>query len=451
MAMHEARLGLTASAAGPALFLRLHFFSIAAKRATRRQHITSGARRKLRYLTEILTAWRPLLAATLGMGTGMSVLGTVTSAIAPTLIADAGWNEAEFALIGTISLLTVLAMPFIGRLADVLGVRLTAGIGIVTLPLAFLAYSFTNGSLIAFVSVFVVQSLICVTTTATVYTRLVMQSVQHSRGLALAIVACGPALFSAIGGPVLNSFVEANGWVASYRAVALFTAIAGAIVLLLIPSSRKDPTAVRQPARRARDDYPEIFRSPAFWILLGAMLLCNLPQTLILVQLKMLALDNGVSGEDASIMFTALAVGMLVGRFATGIALDRIAPHIVSCVTLALPSLGLFVLASDFDALWVITFSIFCLGFAVGAEGDIVAFLVGRHFRVAIYSSVMGLMTAAIAFSASSGAGYLSWTLARTGNFDMFLITAGIGVLLGAALLLLLGGHDPKKATPAPA
>ena len=105
---------------------------------------------------------------TLGMGTGMSVLGTVTSAIAPTLIADAGWNEAEFALIGTISLLTVLAMPFIGRLADVLGVRLTAGIGIVTLPLAFLAYSFTNGSLIAFVSVFVVQSLICVTTTSTV-------------------------------------------------------------------------------------------------------------------------------------------------------------------------------------------------------------------------------------------------------------------------------------------
>lgn len=405
----------------------------------------------MRYFSEILAAWRPLLAAALGMGTGMSIAGTVTSAIAPTLVADSGWDKAQFALIGGFSLLTALSMPFIGRLADVLGVRLTAAIGIVTLPLAFLAYSFSDGSFTAFVAIFIVQSVVCVTTTATVYTRLVMQHIQHARGLALAIVACGPALFSAVGGPVLNGFVEEHGWEASYRALAVFSTIAGIIVLLLIPASRKGALGIIQPHRRARDDYPEIFRNSAFWILLGSMLLCNLPQTLMLVQLKMLVLDNGVSGEDAAVMFTALAVGMLMGRFATGISLDRFAAHIVSFVTMALPSTGLYVLASDFDAFWVIIFSIFCLGFAVGAEGDIVAFLVGRHFRVEIYSSVMGLMTAAIAFSAASGAAYLSWTLARTGNFDMFLVTTGTAVLAGSALLLLLGRRTAGKAVPSPA
>lgn len=405
----------------------------------------------MRYFSEILAAWRPLLAAALGMGTGMSIAGTVTSAIAPTLVADAGWDKSQFALIGGFSLLTALSMPFIGRLADVLGVRLTAAIGIVTLPLVFVAYSFSNGSFTAFVAIFIVQSFVCVTTTATVYTRLVMQHIRYARGLALAIVACGPAFFSAVGGPVLNGYVEAHGWEASYRALAVFSVIAGVIVLLLIPPSRSDAKAASQPHRRARDDYPEIFRNTAFWVLLGSMLLCNLPQTLMLVQLKMLALDNGVSGQDAAIMFTALAVGMLLGRFATGIALDRFAPHIVSFVTLALPSLGLFVLASSFDALWVITFSIFCLGFAVGAEGDIVAFLVGRHFRVEIYSSVMGLMTAAIAFSAAAGAGYLSLTLARTGNFDLFLVTTGGAVLAGSALLLLLGRRPSKAGLPSPA
>lgn len=403
----------------------------------------------MRYFSEILAAWRPLLAATLGMGTGMSIAGTVTSAIAPTLVADSGWDKSQFALIGSFALLTALSMPFIGRLADVLGVRLTAAIGIVTLPLVFLAYSFTDGSFEAFVAIFIVQSFVCVTTTATVYTRLVMQHVRYARGLALAIVACGPALFSAVGGPVLNGFVETHGWVASYRALAVFSTIAGVVVLLLIPPSRKDALKAGQPPRRARDDYPEIFRNPAFWVLLASMLLCNLPQTLILVQLKMLVLDNGLPGESASVMFTALAAGMLTGRFATGLALDRFAAHVVSFVTLALPSLGLFILASANDSASVIAFSIFCLGFAVGAEGDIVAFLVGRHFRVDIYSSVMGLMTAVIAFSTASGAAYLSWTLARTGNFNLFLLTAGTAVLIGSALLLLMGRRSSPEGLAA--
>lgn len=401
----------------------------------------------MRYFSEILAAWRPLLAAMIGMGTGMSIAGTVTSAIAPTLVADSGWEKSQFALIGSFSLLTAFSMPFIGRLADVFGVRVTAAIGIVTLPLVFVAYSLSNGSFAAFVAIFIVQSVLCVTTTATVYTRLVMQHIQHARGLALAIVACGPAFFSAVGGPVLNGYVEAYGWEASYRALAIFSVIAGIIVLLLIPPSRKDALAVTQPQRRARDDYPEIFRNPAFWTLLGSMLLCNLPQTLMLVQLKMLALDNGVSGQDAAIMFTALAIGMLLGRFVTGIALDRFAPQIVSFVTLALPSVGLFVLATDYDTIAIVTFSVFCLGFAVGAEGDIVAFLVGRHFRVDIYSSVMGLMTAVISFSAASGAAYLSWTLARTGNFNLFLVTTGTAVLIGSALLLLLGRRQQSGET----
>lgn len=408
----------------------------------------------MRYLSEILGAWRPLAAATLGMGTGMSIAGTVTSAIGPTLVASAGWSKAQFAMIGTLGLLTALAMPFVGRLADVLGVKLTASIGLITMPLALLGYSLTGGSYTVYLAVFVVQSILCVTTTATVYTRLVIQHVEHARGLALAIVACGPALFSAAGGPLLNNFVEANGWVSAYRTLALFVTATGVITFLLIPSGRAHALAAVQPKRRARDDYPEIFRTRAFWLLLASMYLCNLPLTLILVQLKMLVLDNGITGEGASVMFTALAMGMLMGRFGAGLALDRLAPHVVSFLTLALPALGLFVLASDYDSPAVVTASIFCLGFAVGAEGDILAFLVARYFRTTIYSSVLGLLTAITSVAAASGAIFLSWSLARSGSFNPFLVMTGSSVILGALLLLLLGkppGDSPdERAHPLP-
>jgi len=134
----------------------------------------------------------------------------------------------------------------------------------------------------------------------------------------------------------------------------------------------------------------------AFWILVVSMLLCNLPQVIMLTQLKPLLLDNGVSGPGAAVMFSALSIGMLAGRFLTGIALDRFSPYPVAFITLGLPSLGLFIIASSLDAPAVLTIVVFCLGFAFGSEGDIVAFLVARRFGVAIYSSVLGLLTAAM-------------------------------------------------------
>ena len=396
--------------------------------------------RPMSYFSELTRNWRPLLAATIGLASGMSIVGVITSTIAPTLVADTGWSPADFALVGSLSLLMSFVFPFVGRLADTIGVRRTALIGQVALPLVYLAYSLMGGELWAYVTIFAVQSLICITTTSTVYTRVAVQHVEHARGLALAIVASGPALAGIVIGPVLNAYVEANGWRASYQAVALVTAIAGVVTFLLLPPDRpRDAAAPTTPKRRAREDYPLIFRSRAFWILLGAMLLCNLPQTIVLVQLKLLLLANGITGEGAGVMLGAVSAGMLAGRFVTGVALDRFHVHLTSFVGLALPTVGLFLLASSLDSPAAITFAVFCLGFAFGAEGDIIAFLVARHFGVGVYSSTLGLLTAVMSFSAASGALLLSYTLARTGGYDLYLVIVGTAVLLGAALILLLG------------
>ena len=394
------------------------------------------------YLAELRVHWRPLLAATIGIGTGMSTAGTVTSAIAPSLTAAMSWTKADFAAVGAFGFVSSMAFPFIGRLADVLGVRLTALIGMATLPLAYLAYSMMTGDLSTYIAIFIVQSVLCVTTTATVYTRLVVQHFIKARGLALAIAVSGAAITGAIGGPILNGYVEDNGWRAAYQALAVFSVIAATVVFLLIPPGEKRPVS-NGPKRRAREDYPMIFRTPAFWIFAGAMLLCNLPQVLMLTQLKVLLLENGVGGRAVAVMFTALSIGMLTGRFVAGIALDRLAPYVVAFVTLALPSFGIFVIASAIDSTAVLMAAVFFLGFAFGAEGDIVGFLVARRFGVAIYGSVMGLLTAIMSASASLGAILLSLTLKATGNFNLFLVIVGVAVIIGASLFLLLREEAP--------
>lgn len=406
------------------------------------------------YFAELRTHWRPLLAATLGLATGMSLAGPITTTLAPSMVQDNGWSQAEFAAVGSIALIAALVFPLIGRLADVLGVRWTALIGMATLPLAFLGYSLMDGALSSYVVIFFVQSVFCVTTTATVYTRLVVQHVHKARGLALAIAASGPAVSGAILAPLLNTYVEAHGWRASYLLLAILTSLTAVVVFALIPPEKKRPAAglaaPAAPKRRAREDYPAIFRKPAFWFLLGAMLLCNLPATIMLVQLKLLILANGVKGEDAGMMLAALPIGMLAGRFIAGLGLDRFRSHIVSFVTLGLPSIGLFLIASSYDAPAILTLAVFCVGFSFGAEGDILGFLVARHFGVTIYGSVMGLLTFATASSTAIGALLLSITLAKTGGYELYLVIAGVAVLIGASFLLLLGeGREPSEAAKA--
>lgn len=391
------------------------------------------------YLSEIGRAWRPLSAAMLGLATGNSVVGIVTSAIAPALVADAGWSKAEFAAIGSLTLFTALVLPLIGRLADVLGVRLTALIGLVTVPLVYLAYSYCGGSLRVYVAIYLVQTTVCVTTTSMIYTRLAVQHVDRARGLALALVASSPALAGMVGGPLLNAYVEANGWQASFRALAMLFALTGVVTFLLIPPDRPKRAAKAAGRQATGGNYREILAARAFWLIAGAMLLCNLPQTLLLTQLKLLVIDQGISGAGAAAMFTAMSAGMFAGRILTGIALDRLRPHVVGFVAMALPALGLFALASPWDEYAVVLAAVFLLGFAFGAEGDAIAYLVARHFPLGVYSSVMGLVTAVISFSTATGAALLSFALARTDSFDAFLAGTGFAVTVGATLLLGLG------------
>jgi MFS family permease len=389
------------------------------------------------YFRELLVNWRAVLGATIGLASGFSAANYVTSIMAPHMIAEFGWSRAEFASVGSLSLLTIAFLPLAGRLADVVGVRKTALLGVTAMPLAFLALSAQNGSLRVYIALFLAQAIICITATATVLSRAVVQYIQNARGLALAIAASGPALTGALLAPLLNNFVEAHGWRKGYVVAAVFAAVFGAFALLILPPERKAATAAPR-AGRARDDYPVIFRTPSFWVLGTALLLCNLPQVIALTQLNLILMENGATPLQVSTMISAFATGTLVGRFLCGLALDRFPAHLVSAISMALPSIGLFLLASNVDTPLALNSAVLLIGLAFGAEGDLVGYLVVRNFGVRIYSSVLGLMTAIISTSSSLGALLVGVTLAATNTYVLFLHICGVSVFFGSLLFLLL-------------
>ena len=394
---------------------------------------------RISYLGELRVNWRALSAAALGLGSGLLLNAYTTSIFAPHLLREFGWTKAQFALLGTAPLILLVCLPVVGRLTDLFGVRRVATIGVLTWPLSFIVLSLFDGGLQEFVAIYFLQLILATTTSTTVYSRLVAERFTQARGLAFAIVACGPAMFGAVGAPFLSALIDSHGWRTGYQALAALTAIAGLVVLVLIPPSTVSGSRPIKTHRRAAKDFPLIVRSTAFWLIGIAMFLCNLPQTLHSNQMQLVLLDNGASSTVASMMISIYAVGVMIGRFVCGIALDRMPTHLVAAVCMGLPSLGLFLIASSFDAPLTLAFAMLLIGFSQGAEGDVLAYIVTRFFALEIYSSVLGLLTAFLGAATAGGALLLSLTLNFTETFTLFVLLGAVATLLGSGLFLLLG------------
>ena len=118
---------------------------------------------------------------------------------------------------------------------------------------------------------------------------------------------------------------------------------------------------------------------------------------------------------------------------------------------MGLPAIGMFLIASPLDAWWTLWVAVSLMGLSQGAEGDIAGYLVVRHFGVGIFSSVLGLIIAALGVASSLGALLLSLSLSPTDSYAPFLAASAVAVLIGSLLFLGLGRSgefvDPAAET----
>lgn len=396
------------------------------------------------YFHEIRINWRALAAASAGLGAGNLLNHYISAIFAPHLLAEFGWAKADFAMIGALNLIVLLFIPIVGRMTDLFGVRPVATVGVVALPLVFVAMSLMTGSMWMFAVITLFQFIVAgTTTTSTVYSRLLAERFVTARGLAFAIGATTPALIGIIGSPLLHIVIDDHGWRVGYLAVAGYVAIVGALALVLIPpdKTKKEKTAA---SRSAGADYGKILRARPFQIIFGGMLFCNLIFPMQSSQLALMLAENG-AGENAVWMISLFAAGVMLGRIICGIALDRYPSHVVALVTMGVPGLALIAVALGFNTVPMLAASVFLMGFSLGAESDLAAYLVIRFFPIQIYSSVLSLVVVAIAVSAAIGAILLGFTLKISDSFDLYMTLAGIAGLLGAGLLFMLGRCEPLE------
>jgi len=301
-------------------------------------------------------------------------------------------------------LLMLIAQPITGRLTDRFGVRAVSMVGVLAGPSAYIAFAMQPGSIRAFFAIAVLQIVVGTLTTSPVYTRIVAERFERARGLAFSIVMTGPPLVGAVLAPLLGRFIESEGWRNGYLLMGGITMAFGLIAVAMTPphiGTRPDEDVPVEP----KAGYGVIVRNPAFWVLIIGMILVNFPQGLVSAQMKLMLMDTGAQSQTATWLISIYAVGVMVGRFACGLSLDRMQPHHVAALTLSMPAIGMMLMASPFDATIVLALSVAMMGLAQGAEGDVAAYLVSRRFGLNVFSLVMGLVGASIAGGAALGAG----------------------------------------------
>jgi predicted MFS family arabinose efflux permease len=392
------------------------------------------------YFDELRANWRPLLAAMVGLSTGFTALAFTNSIMGPYLLRAFNWPKADFALIGTLGLMTLIGLPVAGRLVDRFGVRRTATVGFIAGPISFLVLSRMSGDFTFYMAILVAQNLLCMTTTSTVFTRTVVQHIQGARGMALALAASGPALTIAIAGPLFNGFLATHGWRAGYVVLAIFTAVGGVIAIALVPSRRAEQAHV--PVKRAdgrnASAYAMLVRMPTFWIMASAIMFANISQFLVNSQLGVVLESYRMSSGQVSAIVSTFAIGVMIGRLICGIALDRFHAPVIAVIAMGMPGVGQCLIAADTGSFAVISSAVLLMGLSYGAEADLLGYLVARTFGIRMYGTVLGLMAAALSLGSTFGSFMLSATLKGTGGYGLFLVASGVIALLGSLLFLLL-------------
>ena len=392
----------------------------------------------MNYREEFRVHWRAMLGAAAGFSSGLSVNSYINSVVGPYLLDEFKWSKAQFALAGTLSLLTLIFIPIAGRMTDLFGARRVAAVGIVTFPLSFVALAAMKGDIRFYYVVTVLQIVFCVTTTSTVYTRVVAERFNAARGMALAVFACGPPVVGAIGSPLLTQYMNAAGWRAGYIVIAVFSALSGVIALALLPARGNSNVAAERRNGKDADVYRVIARNPTFWIILASTVLCSVPYALAGSQLKVMLIEHAVSSMQAGFMISVFAAGVIVGRIASGLALDRFATRWVAALGMGLPCIGLFILSTNVTALPLVMLAVATLGLSYGAEADVVAYVAAGHFGMEMFSTVLGLFMAGAGAAITLGSAILSFTLWKTDSFTSFMLISGVSVLIGSLGFLRL-------------
>ncbi|MCC5794365.1 MAG: MFS transporter [Chromatiales bacterium] len=411
----------------------------------------------IHHADEFRRGWRVLLASSLGVACGCSPVPLYAiGVLAVPLTASFGWGRGEVMLaILPLTLALIVSVPFIGALADRIGVRpvvlgALAGFGACWASMALLP-----GSLPVYYAMWFLLGLVGGGSTPVGWTRGVVGWFVTNRGLALAVTLMGTGVTAVVLPPYAAWLIEQFGWRNAFLGIALLPlGIALPVAWRFFheaPWNTVDDGAAVAGDAPAEDGVTlrEALRDYRLWVLAVVILLVGMQTAGTITNFVPLLQDRGYSGAQAAAIAGTIGISIICGRLVTGYLIDRFWAPGVAFPLLVLPAFACLALTGSEITPAVAVLSAIAIGLAAGAETDLVAYLTARYFGLRHYGRIYGLQYAVFAFASGIAPFSFGRAFDMAGNYDLILYIAAGMVVTGALLLLTMGRYPETRSAPA--
>jgi MFS family permease len=369
-----------------------------------------------------------------------------------------GWSRTQISLAFTLTALMVAVFsPFIGRIVDRVGARKILLPCVAVYGVAFCCLSLVK-TLAGLYAIYVLLGVVGNGTTQLCYARVISAWFDRRRGLALATMMAGVGA-GAIGIPPLATWlIAAYGWREAYlllgAGIFVFGMIPAALWLRETPPYAGRADATEKPAPPPGMLGAEAVRMPVFWLLLTGFFLFSVSVNGSVAHLIPILTDRGIGSETAALVASMLGVLTLCGRLLTGVLLDRFSGSRVTGIFFGIAAVGVAVLSQAHAVSTAFTGAAL-IGLGMGAEADVMPYLISRYFGLHSFSEIYGYAFTAYALAGALGPLLMGWSYDRFHSYSTALLCLAAAMLTGAAVLAslprypVLAGREKFVAAPA--
>jgi len=398
--------------------------------------------------SEMRRSWTIVLASTVGMLMGVSALPFYTLGVfAKPILGEFGWSRGQYQGAFLTMIVGAATAPFVGSLCDRFGVRRIALTSTVAFALAFAGIGLvTNSSIESFYAAWLVMAVVAQGTGPLAWTRLIGGWFSTQRGLALGISLMGSGIAGFIAPPIATALIAAVGWRETYVILgATVLAIGWPTLWLLLrdPPVPHVSTSVSTPNHVSLKAALATYR---FWIIAVAFCIFAFGIAGVISNLIPLLTDRGPAAAQAAAYASTVGLAVISGRVLVGYLMDKVWAPGIAFVVLAAPAASCLALATVPLHGIEITAALIIVGFAAGAEFDMMAFLAARYFGLTHYGKIYGVLYAIFFMGAALAPAVFGRSFDVHRSYVFILSMVAAATVAGACSLLLLGPY-PKFDT----
>lgn len=345
----------------------------------------------------------------------------------------------------------LIAGPVIGVLSDRYGARRMVLIGIVALALVLTAFSLVQTVVHLYIAA-VMMVFLGAGTGPITYTRIISAWFNKRRGLALGIALVGIGVGGALAPVVSQALIGEYGWRTAYRFLGLIVFVISFPVIFLIlrdrpaDSSESETEAQAEHAESGSDPQENGYsvrqatRTKEFWLLALGFLIVAMGNSGGLVHLPPLLTDAGLTPEKAALYAGLMGVGVMIGRAIGGYLLDIFhAPYVAICFLIG-PFVAYAFFQSGIDPSLAFI-PVLLLGIGMGAEFDVIPFLVTRYFGLKNFGVIYGINISTFSIGTGLGPAIMGFGYDKFGDYRVSIWIAMAALIAGSILISRLGKY----------